>query len=71
MRLIPRARALLGVLLNDAAFNDLQVATRRYRFDGGVTIEVSKRFGLMGIAIYVPVAEPVVEVAAEEEFELV
>lgn len=71
MRLIPHARTLLGVLLNDAGFNDLQVATRRYRFDGGVTIGVSKLFGLMEIAIYVPVAEPVVAVAAEEGFELV
>jgi hypothetical protein len=54
MTLIPEARKYLGILLNDAQFNDLQQAVRRWQLPDGSIIEAIKSFNLRMLNIYVP-----------------
>jgi hypothetical protein len=55
MLLIPQARTLLGILLNDAQFNSLEQARRQYTLKDGIVIEVVKLFNMNQINIHVPV----------------
>jgi hypothetical protein len=69
MSLIPQARTLMGVLLNDASFNDLQQARRQYTLKDGIIIEVVKLFDMKQINIHVPVVNALpVEIKEEKEY---
>jgi hypothetical protein len=59
MLLIPQARTLMGILLNDASFNELQQARRQYTLKDGIIIEVVKLFDMKQINIHVPVINPI------------
>jgi hypothetical protein len=67
MLLIPQARTLMGILLNDASFNELQQARRQYTLKDGVIIEVVKLFNMNQINIHVPVQSLPVVVSNEEK----
>jgi hypothetical protein len=61
MLLIPQARTLMGILLNDAQFNSLEQARRQYTLKDGIIIEIVKLFDMKQINIHVPVIKPVSE----------
>jgi hypothetical protein len=67
MLLIPQARTLMGILLNDAQFNDLQQARRQYTLKDGIIIEVVKLFDMNQINIHVPVVSSLPSVIQEEK----
>jgi hypothetical protein len=61
MSLIPQARKYMGILLNDASFNDLQQARRQWQLPDGSIIEAIKLFNMNMINIHVPAIQAITE----------